>query len=81
MTDYNIHSNIHEQHELRQKIILALTKDEKTKSIKELNKVYDLNKVMLNEGTKRACENCSQECLATLYCELSTRDLDKTANT
>jgi hypothetical protein len=61
ITDYNIHNDIHKQHEFRQKIILAdesLTKDEKTEAIKRLNKVYDRNKVKFNEGTKRICENC-----------------------
>ena len=30
-------------------------------------------KVMYNIGTKRICENCNQECLATLYCEYCVR--------
>ena len=29
---------------------------------------------MLNVGEKRICENCGQECLATLYCEYCVRD-------
>src|SRR5437763_15134483 len=29
---------------------------------------------MRNEGTKRICENCNQECLATLYCELCVQN-------
>jgi hypothetical protein len=77
MTDYNIHNDIHKRHEFQQKTIFAdesLTKDEKTEAIKKLNKRYDLNKVLFNEGTKRICENCSQECLATLYCELCVRN-------
>ena len=72
-----IHNNIHKQHEFRQKIILAdksLTKDEKTEVIRELNKVYDRNKILENVGTKRICENCNQECLATLYCEYCVRN-------
>src|SRR5947207_7780038 len=52
----------------------SLTNYEKTYVIRELNKVYDRNKVTVNSGTKRICENCSQECLATLYCELCVRN-------
>ena len=29
---------------------------------------------MLNEGEKRICEHCNQECLATLYCEYCVRN-------
>jgi hypothetical protein len=29
---------------------------------------------MDNEGTRRICENCNQECLATLYCEYCVRN-------
>ena len=37
--------------------------------------MYDRNKILKhNEGTKRICENCNQECLATLYCELCVRN-------
>src|SRR5204862_1000702 len=39
-----------------------------------LTKSYDRNKVLFNEGTKRICENCNQECLATLYCEYCVRN-------
>src|ERR1044072_3243040 len=77
LIDYKIYDNIHKQHEFRQQTILddkSLTKDEKTEAIRRLIKVYDRNKVQDNEGTKRICENCSQECLATLYCELCVRN-------
>src|SRR3954452_4012529 len=77
LMDYKIHDNFHKQHEFRQKTILAdesLTKDEKTEAIRRLNKVHDRNKVWVNEGTKRICENCSQECLATSYCELCVQN-------
>ena len=66
-----------QQFEFKKQTVLAdnsLTKDEKTEAIYELNKVYDRYKVQNNEGTKRICENCSQECLATLYCELCVRN-------
>src|SRR3954452_19799883 len=29
---------------------------------------------MYNSGTKRTCENCNQECLATLFCELCVQN-------
>src|ERR1044072_4277033 len=77
LIDRNIHDNFHKQHEFRQKTILAdesLTKDEKTYAIRELIKVYDLNKLLFNEGEKRICEICSQECLATIYCEVCVRN-------
>jgi len=30
--------------------------------------------MLFNEGKKRICENCQEECLATLYCELCIRN-------
>ena len=77
LINYNIHDDFHKRHEFKQQTILAdnsLTNDEKAYAIRELNKVYDRYKVQNNEGTKRICENCSQECLATLYCELCVRN-------
>ena len=77
LIDYNIHDNMHKRREFRQQTILAdksLTKDEKTEAIKLLNQIYDRNKVRDNKGAKRICENCNQECLATLYCELCVRN-------
>src|SRR5687767_466429 len=73
----DLNDNFHKRHEFKQQTILAdnsLTNEEKNYAIRELNKVYDQNKVYYNEGTKRICENCSQECLATLYCELCVRN-------
>src|SRR3954452_2889488 len=77
LMDSNIHNDVHKRHEFKKQTVLAdksLTKDEKTEAIKLLNKTYDLNKVLFNVGTKRICENCNQECLATLYCELCVRN-------
>jgi hypothetical protein len=77
LIDFKIHNNFHKRHEFRQKTILAdesLTKDEKSYAIKRLNVVYDLNKLLFNEGEKRICEICSQECLATLFCEICVRN-------
>ena len=31
-------------------------------------------KIIYNEGSKRTCENCKQECLATLYCEICVQN-------
>ena len=42
--------------------------------MKILNKVYDSDKIVFNEGTKRVCENCNQKCLATLFCEYCVRN-------
>ena len=67
LINYNINDDFHKRHELKKQKILAdnsLTNDEKAYAIRELNIVYDRNKVRRNEGTKRICENCSQECLA-----------------
>src|SRR6266536_632734 len=77
LIDYSIHTNIHIQVEFRKQTVLAdksLTKDEKTVAIRTINKAYDKAKVLYNEGTRRICENCNQECLATLYCEHCVRN-------
>jgi hypothetical protein len=77
LVDYNIHTDMHKQHEFRKQIILAdklLTDDEKAEAIKYITEGYDKNKVKSNEGTKRICENCNQECFATLYCECCVRN-------
>ena len=75
--DYNIYDNTHKQYEFMQQTVLVnetLTKDEKAEVIKRLNKDYDRYKVLENDGTKRICENCNQECLATTYCEFCIRN-------
>ena len=46
----------------------------KTEAIRLIKKDYDSDKVRYNEGEKRICENCSQECLATLFCEICVRN-------
>src|SRR5437764_14998872 len=73
----NIHNDIHKLYEFTKQTVLAdksLTEDEKTEAIRLLTKNYDRRKVLNNEGTKRICENCNQECLATLYCEYCVRN-------
>ena len=75
--DTNIYDNFHKQYELRQQRVLAdesLTNDERTEAIRIINKDYDREKILYNEGTKRICENCNQECLATTFCELCVRN-------
>ncbi|CAB4420749.1 unnamed protein product [Rhizophagus irregularis] len=77
LTDYNIYNNIHKQDEFQKQVILddeSLTKDEKSEAIRELTKIYERYKIILNVGTKRVCENCNQKCLATLYCEYCVRN-------
>ncbi|GET67194.1 kinase-like domain-containing protein [Rhizophagus irregularis DAOM 181602=DAOM 197198] len=77
LTDTNIYNDRHKQFEFQKQTVLAdkiLTNDEKTYAIRWLTKDYDRNKVMDNDGTKRICENCKQECLATLYCEYCVRN-------
>src|SRR4051794_5167260 len=77
LIDYNIHNDIHKRHEFRKQTVLAdesLTKDEKTEAMRILTKNYDRGKILNNEGAKRICENCNQDCLATLYCEHCVRN-------
>ncbi|EXX75479.1 kinase-like domain-containing protein [Rhizophagus irregularis DAOM 181602=DAOM 197198] len=79
ITDYNIQNTINKQFEFRQRTILAdksLTKDEKSYTAKILNEDFDNFKILYNKGTKRICENCHNECLATLYCEIEIFKLD-----
>ena len=76
LTDTRIHNDIHKQYEFQKQTVLAdksLTSDEKTEAIRLLTRDYDRDKVLDNSGTKRICENCNQECLATLYCEHCVR--------
>src|ERR1051325_4429381 len=77
LIDYNIQNNNDKQHEFQKQTILAdesLTNDEKSEAMKRLNKMFDHNKMIFNEGTKRVCENCQDECLATLFCEHCVRN-------
>ena len=81
LIDYNIQNNQDKQHEFQKQTILAdesLTKDEKSEAIKHLNKNYGYNKLLFNKGTKRICENCQNECLATTYCEICVQNYLKT---
>ena len=46
----------------------------KLMQLRILDEIYDRYKVMNNKGTRRNCENCDQECLATLYCEFCVQN-------
>jgi hypothetical protein len=75
--DYNIHNNIHKQQEfIEQKILTdsSLTNEEKIEAIRSSTKIYDREKILYNEGTRRICENCKEECLATSFCEYCVRN-------
>ena len=77
LTDTNIYNDIHKQFKFKQQTLLAdnsLTEDEKTEAIRLSNKSYDRDKIFYNLGTRRICENCNQECLATLFCEYCIRN-------
>jgi hypothetical protein len=77
LTDYNIQDTLDKEFEFLQQTILAdksLTKDEISYAVKFLNECFDVDKIKFNEGTKRICENCHDECLATLYCEHCVRN-------
>src|SRR5204862_8215350 len=77
LIDYNIYNDLHKRYEFMKQTILteeSLTKNEKSKAIRLLTVAHDNNKITFNEGTRRTCENCSQECLATLFCEHCVRN-------
>src|SRR3954454_12505511 len=77
LIDYDIYNDIHKRHEFKKQTVLAdksLADDMKSEIIRRFNKTYDRNKVMDNEGAKRICENCNQECLATLFCEICVQN-------
>jgi hypothetical protein len=75
--DNNIYDDIHKHFEFQKQTLLAdesLTEDEKIEVIKKISQTYDRAKIRNNSGTKRICENCNQECLATLFCEYCVRN-------
>ncbi|RGB32316.1 kinase-like domain-containing protein [Rhizophagus diaphanus] len=77
LIDLNICDDVHKRHEFRKQTILAdesLTENEKSEVLIILAKTYDRSKILFNVGTKRICENCNQECLATLFCEYCIRN-------
>src|ERR1051325_11030781 len=77
LIDYNTHDDMHKRYEFKTQTILAdesLTEDEKLEAMCILNEGYDLYKIIYNEGIKRICENCKEECFATLHCEHCIRN-------
>ncbi|GES80091.1 kinase-like domain-containing protein [Rhizophagus clarus] len=77
LIDYDVYNDIHKRYEFRKQTVLAdnsLTKDEKTYAINWMTRGYDRDKILENSGTKRICENCKKECLATLYCEFCVQN-------
>ncbi|RIA79883.1 hypothetical protein C1645_810656 [Glomus cerebriforme] len=77
LIDTTIYDTLDKRHEFKTKTILvdeSLTNDEKLEVIKYLNIDYDNFKILNNKGIKRICENCQDECLATLYCEYCVRN-------
>ncbi|CAB4442409.1 unnamed protein product [Rhizophagus irregularis] len=77
LMDSNVRSSAHKTYEFSKQTILddeSLTENEKSEAIRLITQNYDYNKLLLNEGTKRICENCNQECLATTYCENCVRN-------
>src|ERR1051325_1583884 len=77
LVDYNVPNDFHKKHEFKKQTVLAdksLTNDERTVAIRHINKDYDRYKIIFNEGTRRICEKCNQECLATLFCEYCVRN-------
>ena len=76
LIDNNIRNDVTKRYEFLKQTILddeSLTIDEKNEAINIITIDYDNNKILRNEGTKRLCENCSLECLATLFCEHCVR--------
>src|ERR1051325_10806966 len=77
LTDYSSLNDITKRHEFRKGAILnneSLSEDIISEVIRLLNKDYDYNKLLYNEGKKRPCKDCNMECLATLYCEHCVRN-------
>ena len=77
LTDYSVHNVWYKGHEFWIQTVLAdesLTENEKSEAVRILTIAYDDDKIKNNEGTKRTCENCNQECLATLFCEHCVRN-------
>ncbi|RIA91064.1 hypothetical protein C1645_133484 [Glomus cerebriforme] len=75
-TDFNVYNVATKRYEFQKKTILndeSLTLIERKEAVKLLTVYYDYQKILYNEGTKRFCEQCQQDCFATLYCECCTR--------
>ena len=78
--DLNDYNDIPKYFEIIRQTVLAdesLTKEEKIEAVKIINKTYDREKLLRNEGEIRICEDCNHECLATTYCELCVLEWSK----
>jgi hypothetical protein len=76
LTDYKIYNDITERYEFQKRKIFdekSLTIVERSEAIKSLTVYYDHQKILYNEGTKRFCQECQQDCFAILYCENCVR--------
>ncbi|GBC07456.1 hypothetical protein RclHR1_07490001 [Rhizophagus clarus] len=77
LIDFNIQDTPEKQFEFMRQNILAdksLSDDEKLEAIRHINLTSDSYNVINNEGAKRICENCQEECLAKSYCEQCIRN-------
>ncbi|GBC31525.2 kinase-like domain-containing protein [Rhizophagus irregularis DAOM 181602=DAOM 197198] len=81
LTDYTINNTLKKRYEFRKTTIYedeTLNDNEKNEAIRILSKRYEYDKIIYNEGERRTCENCQNECLAILYCEYCIRNYLKT---
>ncbi|EXX58854.1 polo kinase CDC5 [Rhizophagus irregularis DAOM 197198w] len=81
LTDYTINNTLKKRYEFRKNTIYedeTLNYDEKNEAIRILSRRYEYDKIIYNEGERRTCENCQNECLATLYCEYCIRNYLRT---
>ncbi|PKY24792.1 kinase-like protein [Rhizophagus irregularis] len=77
LIDSSIRNNVYKGYEFQKQTVLddeLLTENEKSEAIRIITETYDYSKLIRNEGTKRICENCNQECLATTYCEICVQN-------
>src|SRR5688572_24055315 len=78
IADNNINrDDIEKWYELAKQTIIvdkSLTNDEKSEAIRLLTGLYDDSKIAFNVGTRRVCEDCQLECLATSFCEYCFRN-------
>ncbi|GES75096.1 kinase-like domain-containing protein [Rhizophagus clarus] len=71
---YNVYKDAPKQYEFVRQTILSddlLTENEKPEAIRSLSESYDSYKIIINEGSKRICENCNQKCFGTLYLKIA----------
>ncbi|GBB88508.1 hypothetical protein RclHR1_15020001 [Rhizophagus clarus] len=77
LLDFNIQDTPEKKFEFMKQTILAdksLSSAEKLVAVRHINLTSDWHNVINNEGVKRICENCQEECLAVSYCENCIRN-------